>query len=227
MLIRSYQEVHSPHTNATLLHTCNEIGKRNYWIGKDTPPHNMVEEYLQQWHRQFLTGDYVGIEYWVHQSEENNPFGFHFDKDEHDPQIEHPKWIGCINLTMDQHATCISDMKYGDIKPKECIYSYGNEGKVTIWSGEYAYGDMVGMDDTKIYVNVWTKREPKGLIRSKEIEYPRQKYFGMMTKDKVEDYTGATKAHTHICQDLFDLFILKEPIDIGWGGTYRVPDCVV
>jgi len=229
MLIRSYQDIHSPHTNTLLKHTCEEIGRKNYWIGKDDRPHNMVEEYIQQWYKAFLTGYYDGIEYWVYQSQEGNSFdGFHFDKDEMDPQIEHPKWCGCVNLTFDRSATCISDMTYGSIKPNECVFSYGNEAKTLIWDGNVAWADLAGDNDCRLYMNVWTKRRPKGLLRSKEIEFMRQVYMtGMYKKDKIIQYSGSFTHHTHICGDLFDQFILKEPADRESGATYRVPDCVV
>ncbi len=228
MLVRSYHEVHSPHTNALLLQTCEEIGRRNYWIGSDTPPHNMVEEYLQQWYRAFLTGEYVGIEYWVYKAVKNNPMSFHFDKDEKDPQIEHPKWCGLVNLTHDKTATCISDMTYGNIKPEECIYSYGDESKTLLWDGNVAWGDMEGDGEVKLYINVWTQRKPKGLVRSKEIPYPRQQYItGLYKKDRIIPYEGEHTYHTHICSDMFDQFILKEPSNREAGCTYRVTDATL
>ena len=100
------------------------------------------------------------MEYWVYKSEDGNSFDpFHFDKDERDPQITHPKWSACINMTLDKGATCISNMTYGDIKPTECVYSYGAEGKTVMWDGNVAWSDMAGHDDCKLYVNVWTDRE--------------------------------------------------------------------
>ena len=229
MLVRSYHEVHSPHTNAKLINICKEIGRKNYWIGSGDPPHNMVEEYIQQWHSAFLTGEYIGIEYWVYQSEKGNTFdGFHFDKDEMDPQIEHPKWCGCVNLTYDFGATCISDMTYGNIKPKECIFSYGDEAKTLLWDGNLAWADLAGEDDCRLYINVWTKRKPRGLIRSKEIPYPRQHYItGMYKKDKVIPYTGSYLCHTHICGDMFDEFVLREPDERQAGCTYLVTDATL
>ena len=201
MLIRSYVEIHSPIHNAQLLHACQQIGNRNHWIGSDTPPHNMVEEYLQQWYRAFLTGDYVGIEYWVYKAVKGSPMSFHFDKDEMDPQIEHPKWCGLVNLTYDKSATCISDMKYGDIKPTECIYSYGAEGKTMIWDGNVAWSDMASHDDCKLYVNVWTDRRPKGLTRSKEMPYyPYTMIKGIYDKCPIIPFEGDDYVtHTHMC----------------------------
>ena len=228
MLIRSYLEIHSPIHNAQLLHACQQIGNRNHWIGSDTPPHNMVEEYLQQWYRAFLTGDYVGIEYWVYKSKEGLPMSFHFDKDEMDPQIEHPKWCGLVNLTHDKSATCISDMTYGNIKPEECIYSYGDESKTVIWDGNVAWGDMEGEGEVKLYINVWTQRKPRGLVRSKEIAYPRQQYItGLYKKDKIIPYVGEHKYHTHVCGDMFDQFVLKEPSNTDSGCTYRVTEATL
>ena len=70
------------------MYNCGKIGRKNYWIGKDDAPRNYVEEYIQQWYKMFLTGDYMGIEYWVYKSEDGHSFDpFHFDKDEMDPQI--------------------------------------------------------------------------------------------------------------------------------------------
>lgn len=228
MLIRSYQQIHTEHTNAKLLHTCNEIGRRNYWIGKSDSPHNMVEEYLQQWYGAFLTGDYEGIEYWVYKSVKNNPMSFHFDKDEMDPQIEHPKWCACVSLTNDKSATCISNMTYGSIKPEECVYSYGEVGKTVLWDGNVAWGDMEGDGEVKLYINVWTQRKPRGLIRSKEIDYYRQAYMlGMYKKNNIIPYEGEHVYHTHFCSDMFDQFILKEPASREVGSTYRVTDAVL
>lgn len=229
MLVRSYYNIHTPNINTTLLYNCGKIGRKNYWIGKDDAPRNYVEEYIQQWYKMFLTGDYMGIEYWVYKSEDGHSFDpFHFDKDEMDPQIEHPKWIGLVNLTLDRGATCISNMTYGDIKPTECVYSYGQEGKTLIWDGNVAWADLAGYDDCKLYLNVWTKRRPKGLIRSEEMPYYHQSMVtGIYKKSKIQTYQGEFKHHTHICGDLFDQFVMKEPVETLPGDTYRVPDCVV
>ena len=229
MLIRSYLDVHTPNVNCTLQHNCNSIGRKNYWLGKEDAPRNFIEEYLHQWYYAFLTGDYKGMEYWVYKSEDGNSFDpFHFDKDERDPQITHPKWTGCINMTLDKGATCISDMKYGDIKPTECIYCYGAESKTVLWDGNLAWGDMEGEGEVKLYINVWTQRKPKGLVRSKEIAYPRQQYItGLYKKNKIIPFKGEHIYHTHICSDTFDSFILKEPSSREAGCTYRVTDATL
>tara|TARA_B000000557_G_C20716651_1_gene418256 strand:+ start:203 stop:895 length:693 start_codon:yes stop_codon:yes gene_type:complete len=229
MLIRSYEDIHTPNINTTLLFNCLNIGRKNYWIGKSDPPHNFVEEYIQQWYHMFLTGDYMGIEYWVYKSEDGNSFDpFHFDKDEMDPQIEHPKWTGLVNLTLDQGATCISDMTYGDLKPTKCFYSYGQESKTVIWDGDRAWSDLAGHDDCKLYLNVWTKRIPKGLTRSEEMPYYRQSMLtGIYKKNRIKTYEGEFLHHTHVCGDLFDHFVIKEPAERNFGDTYLVPDVVV
>ena len=119
-------------------------------------------------------------------------------------------------------------MTYGDIKPTECVYSYGQEGKTLIWDGNVAWADLAGYDDCKLYLNVWTKRRPKGLIRSKEMPYYHQSMVtGIYKKSKIQTYQGEFKHHTHICGDLFDQFVMKEPVETLPGDTYRVPDCVV
>lgn len=230
MLVRSYNDVHTPNVNCTLLYNCNSVDRgKNYWLGKDDHPHNYIEEYLHQWYNAFLTGDYVGLEYWVYGSEKGNSFDpFHFDKDEMDPQIEHPKWSAVVNLTYDHGATCISDMVYGDLRPSECIYSYGNESKTVIWDGNVAWADLAGDEDRRLYINVWTTRQPKGLSRTKEMPYyPMSMIKGMYEKDKIIPYDGEYITHTHICQDMFDQFVLKEPSEIEPGCTYRVEDVVL
>ena len=230
MLFRSYLDIHTPNVNCTLQHNCNQIGRKNYWLGKEDAPRNFIEEYLHQWYYAFLTGDYKGMEYWVYKSEDGNSFDpFHFDKDEKDPQITHPKWTGCINMTLDKGATCISDMKYGDIKPTECIYSYGAEGKTMIWDGNVAWSDMASYDDCKLYVNVWTERRPKGLTRSKEMPYyPYAMINGMYEKCPIIPFeSDDIVTHTHMCGDLFDQFVIKEPAERNFGETYRVTDVVL
>ena len=230
MLIRSYIDIHSPNINCTLQYNCGQIGRKNYWIGKNDAPRNMVEEYIQQWYKMFLTGDYKGIEYWVYKSEDGNSFDpFHFDKDEKDPQITHPKWSAVVNLTLDKGATCISNMTYGDIKPTECVYSYGAEGKTVIWDGNVAWADMASYEDCKLYLNVWTTRRPKGLTRSKEIPYYHQDLVsGIYKKVRVKTLeSDDIVTHTHMCDDLFDHFVIKEPGDREFGDLIRVPDVVV
>ena len=229
MLVRSYNDIHTPNINCTLLYNCNSIDRKNYWIGKNDAPRNMIEEYIQQWYKAFLTGDYKGIEYWVYGSEDGNSFDpFHFDKDELDPQITHPKWSAVVNLTYDLGATCITDMVYGDMRPSECIYSYGNEGKTVIWDGNRAWADMAGQDDRRLYLNVWTDRRPKGLTRSKEMPYYHQECIKKIyEKDKIIPFDGDYLTHTHVCNDMFDEFVLKEPAERMAGRTYRVEDVVL
>ena len=132
-------------------------------------------------------------------------------------------------MTLDKGATCISDMKYGDIKPTECIYSYGAEGKTMIWDGNVAWSDMASHDDCKLYVNVWTDRRPKGLTRSKEMPYyPLTMIKGIYDKCPIIPFEGDDiVTHTHMCGDLFDHFVIKEPGDRNFGETYRVTDVVV
>ena len=79
MLFRSYLDIHTPNVNCTLQHNCNQIGRKNYWLGKDDAPRNFIEEYLHQWYFAFLTGDYKGMEYWVYRSEDGNDRELRFD----------------------------------------------------------------------------------------------------------------------------------------------------
>ena len=224
---RIYTDIHYASTNAKLLLQAKEIGRENFWIAPGSQPCNMVEDYIQQYYKKFFTGPYKGIEYWVYIPPEGHTIdGFHFDKDEGDPQLTHPEWISCINLTYDTCATCVSDMEYGDIRPKEVLYTYGDEGKTVIWPGNYAWSDMAGTgEEVRIYLNIWKERRPQGLHRSKVIEWEPIEW-NMLKKQTPIEYQGEYFTHTHMCGDTFDTFILQEPVNTSAGQSYLVTDAI-
>jgi hypothetical protein len=88
---------------------------------------------------------------------------------------------------------------------------------------------MASYDDCKLYLNVWTTRKPKGLTRSKEIPYYHQDLVsGIYKKVRMKTLeSDDIVTHTHMCDDLFDHFVIKEPGEREFGDLIRVPDCVV
>lgn len=227
---RIFDGVHLSGTNARLKQEVTLLGRENYYYSPWDVPRNMVEEYLQGMLKRLPLGGCSAIEWWVHISKDTEVFtGFHFDRDECSDGVVHPDAIGCISLTYDNIGFVISNQKYGDPTPKDLLYVMGDEARVTVFPGDYSWSELAGSGEKIcIFFNIWRKFIPKCLSRCPVVtDYELPLWTEKYRERKPIMYEGEVVKTTHLVGDTSDVWIMKAPEFMDYGGIYYVPDDTV
>ena len=224
MWYKIYRHIHTEDTNYNLGDQLKKIGRENFWIGYDDEPHNLVEDYLQKLYKRFFIKPCAGLEYWLymppHLGVHNGP---HWDNDESVEEMVHPRTVGLVDLYSTWSGMYLTDMKYGDTKAEKVLWNYQEQAQLTLFGGEYAYGELPNSQiHISLYFDVWDHR-PGGLERSPAMEWVAPEFTQMVTRGQATHYKGDTVPHTHVCGDQdFDFISFDEPKWRKESGTYLV-----
>ena len=226
-----YKDVHLSWLNHQLKQQVDKVGRENYWYSLWDEPRNLTEAYINAICRKYIPYGFEGVEYWYYKSPDGHVYnGFHFDKDELAEGYVPPHQVAFIQLDFDDSCVVVSDMTWGQDIPKDLTYVYGDEGRLTIFDGKYAYSEMIGAPNSvTLYLNIWLRHKPIGIERCPYTEEwePFDHCLLPKTETCVVEYKGPLSTSTQDCGDTHQMYYMKQPAEYVIGDTLSVQDGVV